>query len=558
MRSLLILASAALLTSPPIFVHGLSSAAIGPDTPVSSLISAANAHLAQGEYHDALRYFDAAIAHDAHNYLTIFKRGATYLSLGKAAQASHDFDRVLDLKPDFEGALTQRARLRAKHGDWAGAQADYRAAGGHAAALQQLEEAQGAAGQAERAAADADWAHCVTYSSVAIATASTARDLRQLRARCRLEKGEVREAVGDLSQVLALAPAETTPHLQLAALLFYSLAEPDRGLAQIRKCLHSDPDSKACSGLFRPMKAVEKRWRKARELMEQRMWNSAAKLLVRTGTDPGLLADVARQIQDLKAAGTIHPNAGDDLLATLTEMTCEAYYMPTHAPVPQQMKSHAKGEPYCTQALEHDPHSLYGQLHRAQRALDSGDAEAALAALRPLHDQHPDAPAVQQLLQQAQAALHQAQRKDYYQVLQVARDADARTIKRAYRLLTRQHHPDKAVKKTPGLSREAAEKKMAAINEAYDVLRDPELRARFDRGDDPNSSQPAMQQQGNPFSFFQHAAGGGNPQFVFRSDGGPAGGAGGAGGAGAGAGFQFPDGFQFPGGGGFQFGGGPA
>lgn len=43
---------------------------------------------------------------------------------------------------------------------------------------------------------------------------------------------------------------------------------------------------------------------------------------------------------------------------------------------------------------------------------------------------------------------------------------------------------------------------MAAINEAYEVLSNPELKARFDRGDDPNSheqQQHPFQQGGNPF-----------------------------------------------------------
>ena len=97
--------------------------------------------------------------------------------------------------------------------------------------------------------------------------------------------------------------------------------------------------------------------------------------------------------------------------------------------------------------------------------------------------------------------MRRSKTKDYYKVLGVARDADERQIKSAYRKMSKQHHPDKAAKL--GLTKAAAEKKMAEVNEAYEVLSDPELRARFDRGDDPNSHE----QQQNPFHgspFGQH------------------------------------------------------
>ena len=87
-------------------------------------------------------------------------------------------------------------------------------------------------------------------------------------------------------------------------------------------------------------------------------------------------------------------------------------------------------------------------------------------------------------------------------MLGVPSDADDRQIKKAYNKAAVQHHPDKAHKQ--GVSKEEAEKKMAAINEAYEVLKDPELRARFDRGDDPNSQEG---QQGHPFQGHPFAGG---------------------------------------------------
>jgi molecular chaperone DnaJ len=65
--------------------------------------------------------------------------------------------------------------------------------------------------------------------------------------------------------------------------------------------------------------------------------------------------------------------------------------------------------------------------------------------------------------------------RDYYEVLGVARDAGEDEIKKAYRKLAFQHHPDR----NPG--DKAAEQRFKEATEAYEVLRDPQQRARYDR-----------------------------------------------------------------------------
>jgi len=66
-----------------------------------------------------------------------------------------------------------------------------------------------------------------------------------------------------------------------------------------------------------------------------------------------------------------------------------------------------------------------------------------------------------------------ADRRDFYEILDVPRTATQDEIQRAYRTLARQHHPD--VNKDPG-----AEDRFKEISEAYDVLSDPQTRRRYD------------------------------------------------------------------------------
>ena len=75
-------------------------------------------------------------------------------------------------------------------------------------------------------------------------------------------------------------------------------------------------------------------------------------------------------------------------------------------------------------------------------------------------------------------------KRDYYDVLGVSRDADASAVKTAYRKLAHQYHPDK----NPG--DKAAEERFKEASEAYEVLSDPDKRARYDRYGHVNGGVP--------------------------------------------------------------------
>jgi DnaJ-class molecular chaperone len=64
--------------------------------------------------------------------------------------------------------------------------------------------------------------------------------------------------------------------------------------------------------------------------------------------------------------------------------------------------------------------------------------------------------------------------KTYYEILGVAKDADERTIKKAYHKLAKQYHPDR------NPDNKEAEEIFKSVNKAYEVLSDPDERAHYD------------------------------------------------------------------------------
>lgn len=97
--------------------------------------------------------------------------------------------------------------------------------------------------------------------------------------------------------------------------------------------------------------------------------------------------------------------------------------------------------------------------------------------------------------------------KDYYELLEVSRDASGDEIKKSYRRLAMKYHPDR----NPG--DKEAESKFKEINEAYDVLKDEQKRAAYDRyGHQAFNSGMGG---GNPFGGFEFNFGSGGFSDIF-------------------------------------------
>jgi DnaJ homolog subfamily C member 3 len=253
----------------------------------------------------------------------------------------------------------------------------------------------------------------------------------------------------------SLNPSAANTLLRLARLNYLYLGEDsERGLQPIKQCLHYDPDSKPCKVAFRAFRALEKDRSRARNHMESGQWRAAAEVL--TGKT-GLIEKVRAAIADAVEQGD--PDAARAVL--LTQMlgdACKALVRSGNAKTATAT---------CEELLKRDPDNVDGLVARGEDLIRKEEYEEAVRVLTDAFEKTGrSSQDVLDRVQNAQKLLKRSKQKDYYKVLDIPKDADERTIKRAYRRMTIKYHPDK-----PG----GSEKKMSELNQAYEVLSKPGL-----------------------------------------------------------------------------------
>ncbi|XP_030636053.1 dnaJ homolog subfamily C member 3b [Chanos chanos] len=450
--------------------------------------------LAAGQLAEALSHYHSAVEGDSKNYLTYYKRAAVYLAMGKSKSALPDLTRAIELKPDFLAARLQRGNILLKQGNIQEAREDFQAVLDRSPQqeearkqLHKTEELEMLQEEAHHAYHTGDYAATVHVLEHVIELSPWDPDSRELRAECYIRMGEPRKAISDLAPAAHLRTDNRAAFLKLSH-LHYNLGEHQNSLSQIRECLKLDQDDKECFAHYKQVKKLSKQLDSAEELIEEQRYQEA--------------------MEKYESAMKTEPNV-PFYTSKAKERICYCLVKSNRA---------EEAVDVCSEALKRDPQNINILRDRAEAYILLQDYEKAVEDYQEAREFDQENQEIHEGLDCAQKLLKQSRKRDYYKILGVSRSANKQEIIKAYRKLAQQWHPDNFQSQE---DKKEAEKKFIDIASAKEVLTDPEMRQKFDSGEDP--LDPETQQGGGgggghgwPFGGFNPFESGGHFHFKFH------------------------------------------
>lgn len=434
-----------------------------------------------------INVFFCFIEGDPDNYLTYYKRGTVYLALGKAKFAINDFTKVLELRPDFTAARIQKGNVHMKLGEYDEAQQEFYeviVVEPHNDEIryqyERIEPARDQYNLIQELSEREDFVTVVNLLTQMLEISPWCAEFREARANAYLRTGDTLSAVSDMRSVNRLTQDSTVGYFKLANLL-YEIGHAADSLKEIRECLKLDPEHKDCFPLYKKIKKVEKFLLTAEE----------------ESTNKQFAECVVTASKVLK-----HEKDVQMIIFGAKKLMCSCSV---------HNEEYADAIKYCREALEifKDPQVL---CDRAEAYLGNDMYDDAI------HD-YQAALEVDEYLQRAKEGIErakkmqkQAEKRDYYKILGVKKQANKKDIVKAYRKAAQKWHPDNFPDSD---EKKIAEKKFIDIAAAKEVLTDPEKRQQFDQGEDPLDPESGQNpfRGGNHFHHFQH----GSPfQFKFH------------------------------------------
>jgi DnaJ family protein C protein 7 len=270
---------------------------------------------------------------------------------------------------------------------------------------------------------------------------------RVMEAECALGEKNYSEASRIVNSLIRL-DTQNPDALYLRARVFYSQGDNQKTAAHCMEALRCDPDFSKARSLLKMSRAIE---------AQKDAGNTAFKL-----------NKLDEAYEAYTAALEIDPK-NDHMNARLYS---------NRAAVLQKQKKFEEALLDCDKAIELDGEFYKAYSRRAACFMETEKYEEATRDYKKLIEADGSNREYQNLLRKAELELKKSLRKDYYKVLGLTKSAGETEIKKAYRKLALQYHPDK------NAGDEKAEVRFKEIGEAYAILSDPEKKARYDSGVD--------------------------------------------------------------------------
>lgn len=449
--------------------------------------------MSERRYDDAVSHYRNAISLEPDNGANYYKLFRVHNRMRRMGDSLSDLTKALEKDPPNAEYRKQRAKLLVALGQCDRAVEDYKdlreGSGGTSASEWQGAEAEAVrcamqVEEASKAFAEEDWSKAVQYFNLALSHMEQASDLLFMKAKAEYNTGDYYGTVSDTGRILK-AHSDHLDAYQLRGEAYFRLGEHDMAVNHFREALKLDPEHKGCKAGHKAVKTITKKEKRGDDALSAGKHKEAI--------------DYWKQAMD-------------------ADPTHVAFIRPTILKV---VKAHSAAGEHDDAIKEANRHIELGESVDGILAL--GDAELgaekyvdAVRTFRRALEFEPNErmQETKEKVQKAEIALKQSKEKNYYKILGVSRNADKKAIKKAYRKLALDWHPDKAEDK------EKAEGMFQDISEAYEVLSDGEMRAKYDRGEEVFDNQPGGHRPHSPHQFFQQnfqrGGGGGGQRMHFR------------------------------------------
>ncbi|CAK5103262.1 unnamed protein product [Meloidogyne enterolobii] len=430
---------------------------------VERLLEKGKVLLSKGNLQEALHQYHQAVELDPDDYQIYFRRATVHLASGRMNAALPDLDRVVELKPDFISGRLQRGNIYYKQGNLDRASDDYTFALRHDFENSEVRDKLKMIDQIREWVKSGNYYHengdhdsAERVLSYALEHCNWDADLHRKRGKIRLARGDTQNAISDIRAVAKLVPDSTEVYLEISR-IYYETGDAENAMTQIRECLHLNPEHPLCFPFYKKIKKLLKLRKDLDNSIQKERW---AECLDKS-------TSILKFEQDV-----------DRIQLDTYKQRCKCNVKLGHV---------AEAIQECTEVLKYvDENDLEVLLNRGEAYLLNEDYDSAVEDFQKAVKANEDSRQAKEALNRALKLQKQAKKRDYYKILGVRRNADKRTIMKAYRKLAQQWHPDNF---QDDAEKKRAQEKFILIAAAKDVLTDPEKRRIFDSGEDPMDPQ---------------------------------------------------------------------
>jgi DnaJ family protein C protein 3 len=438
---------------------------------VPKLRSDGDMAFAKGDMKKAKKLFKKVIKLEPKNERNYYKLFRVHLKERAYPEAIKDLTKALEVAPKYKEGLYQRGHLNIQMGHCVEASADLdtllQIDPAHKKGLVDAPLAKQCAQsvqQAESHATAGNHKAAHEHYSAALSHTTNSHKLLLERGKSCFAMGEYFETLADTGRALKIEK-ESMEALEMRGMAYYKLGEHDMALRHFRQGLHYDPDHKGCKTIYKKLKKIDK------------LEKNGDKALAEGKHDEAIVF-----YTDSIAVDPEHSVFVKEVYFKICNAHLNAEAMAEGAETTRAQSALEAG----MQATAADDSFANGHMCVSDAYMKLEQFEDAVQAIKNAHNHNQEDGGIREKVQKAEAALKQSKTKNYYKILGVERDVNDRGLKKAYRKLALKWHPDKH----PG---EESQKKAAAmfqdIGEAHEVLSKPELRAKYDKGEDVFDNQ---------------------------------------------------------------------